>query len=102
MAPLFGISPLKDNLSPFSNWQYVPSQINFKSPSSIFSAIYILVASINPYTLSLKAPFFAFSMTPSIVGVAIKTIIANITITASNSISVNPFLFMIYHSLPTY
>ena len=44
----------------------------------------------------LNESFFDVSITSNILGIAITSITANITITASNYINVNAFLFFIY------
>ena len=53
-----------------------------------------------PSTLLTKASFLASSIIPVIIGVAITAIIANITITANNSIKVKPLFLLVNWVLP--
>ena len=94
--PLYGLSPLNVSVglpllkSPFSN-----SYVSFLSVFVRFPSLYFNSAAfaINP-ALSPHAVLSLFSITSNIFGTAIITISANITITASNSINVNPFFFI--------
>ena len=60
----------------------------------IIMAMPILYAFNIPYALSLNALLFAFPIIFITTGTAISAIMASITITASNSINVNPFFFI--------